>query len=414
MSSSFDVFKLTDDDALKFLVSESHIGTKKMDYQMEPMCPGAVRCVSSAIATPQPIQQHQPMPTQQRFVAFFEKKERGVDMHTSIKQRKNYINPALYEALRNAYGIDEKGTCFVRAVCDPNAFAADDFYDALGEVRVTRVSRWITGRMRHLKLMHRRFAEAGHHRPSRRATGVPPAEGVSGPGAVRCVSSAIATPQPIQQHQPMPTQQRFVAFFEKKERGVDMHTSIKQRKNYINTALYQALRNAYGIDEKGTCFVRAVYDPNAFAADDFYDALGFQSDPQLDHQTVREASYVNTPVIAVANTDSPLEFVDIVIPANNKMLLDLHKHIMHKTNPLIAGEYRRTDIEVCEHIAVPWEEVPAKMTEFVDWFNSHEHTTDLISLTAEVHYRLTYSPLFLRQRALLSFLVEFCIGPKRI
>ncbi|KAL3096583.1 hypothetical protein niasHS_004955 [Heterodera schachtii] len=35
MSSSFDVFKMTDDDAMKFLVSESHIGTKKMDYQME-------------------------------------------------------------------------------------------------------------------------------------------------------------------------------------------------------------------------------------------------------------------------------------------------------------------------------------------------------------------------------------------
>ncbi|KAL3102436.1 hypothetical protein niasHT_025618 [Heterodera trifolii] len=75
--------------------------------------------------------------------------------------------------------------------------------------------------------------------------------------------------------------QRFVAFFEKKERGVDMHASIKRRKDYINPALYEALRNAYGIDEKGTCFARAVYDPNAFAAGDFYDALG-------DHQAVLE------------------------------------------------------------------------------------------------------------------------------
>ncbi|KAL3108359.1 hypothetical protein niasHT_014508 [Heterodera trifolii] len=33
---------------------------------------------------------------------------------------------------------------------------------------------------------------------------------------------------------------------------------------------------------------------------------------------VCEASYVNTPVIAVANTDSSLKFVDIVIPSDNK------------------------------------------------------------------------------------------------
>ncbi|KAL3091824.1 hypothetical protein niasHS_004540 [Heterodera schachtii] len=95
--------------------------------------PSDVVVVVSASAT----QQHQPMPTQQRFVAFFEK-ERGVDIHTSIKRRKDYINPAFYQALRNAYGIDEKGTCFC-AVYDPNAFAADDFYDALGKVNTDGV-----------------------------------------------------------------------------------------------------------------------------------------------------------------------------------------------------------------------------------------------------------------------------------
>uniref|UniRef100_A0A183CH47 Ubiquitin-fold modifier-conjugating enzyme 1 n=1 Tax=Globodera pallida TaxID=36090 RepID=A0A183CH47_GLOPA len=35
MSSSLDIFKLTDDDAIKFLVCESHVGTKKLDHQME-------------------------------------------------------------------------------------------------------------------------------------------------------------------------------------------------------------------------------------------------------------------------------------------------------------------------------------------------------------------------------------------
>lgn len=72
------------------------------------------------------------------------------------------------------------------------------------------------------------------------------------------------------------------------------------------------------------------------------------TDPRMDAQPVMEASFVNIPVIALCNSDSPLKFIDVAIPANNrgKYSIGLMFYMLARSVLRLKGRISQVD---------PWE-----------------------------------------------------------
>jgi len=72
------------------------------------------------------------------------------------------------------------------------------------------------------------------------------------------------------------------------------------------------------------------------------------TDPLTDHQAIKEASYVNIPVIAFADTESPLRYVDVAIPTNNRS-----KHAIGLAYWMLAREVLRLRGTISR--SAPWD-----------------------------------------------------------
>ncbi|CAD8148313.1 unnamed protein product [Paramecium octaurelia] len=91
------------------------------------------------------------------------------------------------------------------------------------------------------------------------------------------------------------------------------------------------------------------------------------TDPHLDRQAIVEASYVNIPVIALCNSDTPLQYVDIPIPVGNRETksISMIYWLLAREVKILRGELRQDE---------EWDVL-------VDLFYHKEITNDQLGIT---------------------------------